>query len=107
MKTTLFVLLILSTAAAVGQASGGISSYAQPLRMSAGTPEHATQHEMAQESPLVGGRPNTYTVYEGERPLWEFGPVSEPIPLGDVARAYRQQKAAAKKAEVILDKQGS
>lgn len=107
MKTTLFVLLILSTATAVGQVAGGMSSYAQPLRMQGETPGHATQHDMAQESPLVGGGPNTYTVFQGERPLWEFGPVSEPIPLGDVARAYREQKAAAKKAEVILEKQGS
>jgi hypothetical protein len=39
--------------------------------------------------------------------LWEFGPVSQPTPLGDVARAYRKEKSVAKKAELVLEKQGS
>jgi hypothetical protein len=62
-------------------------------------------HAMATESPLVGG--GSYTYAQGERPLWEFGPVSEPTPLGDVARAYRKEKLAAKKAEIVFEKQGS
>lgn len=107
MKTTLFVFLILCTAAAVGQAgTGAVSSYAQPITMT-GNPGHAEQHDMAQERPIVGGRADNYSYAKGEQPLWEFGPVSVPVPLGDVARAYRQQKAAAKKAELVLEKQGS
>jgi len=39
--------------------------------------------------------------------LWEFGPVSQSVPLGDVARAYRREKLTVKKSEVILEKQGS
>ncbi len=31
----------------------------------------------------------------------------EPTPLGDVARAYRREKLAAKKAEIVFEKQGS
>lgn len=62
---------------------------------------------MACESPLVGAAADTYSYAKGERPLWEFGPVSEPVPLGDVARAYRKEKLTGKKAELILEKQGS
>jgi len=47
---------------------------------------------------------SAYSYAKGERPLWEFGPVSEPVPLGDVARAYRAEHALAKKAEVKLEK---
>ncbi len=106
MKTTMLVLFILCSALAFGQLAGSASPNAQPLQMT-GNPQHAQQHDMATESPLVGGRPNTYTVYSGERPLWEFGPVSEPVPLGDVAREYRKQKMNAKKAEFVFEKQGS
>lgn len=62
---------------------------------------------MADEHPLVGGGPNTYTYAQGERPLWEFGPLTPPTPLGDVARAYRKEKLAAKKAQIVFEKQGS
>ena len=106
MKTTLVVLFIFCTAAAFGQIAGAISSQAQVLELPE-HPQHAELHEMAQERPLVGGGPGAYTYAQGERPLWEFGPVSVPTPLGDVARAYRKEKLAAKKAEIILEKQGS
>ncbi|HTW59667.1 MAG TPA: hypothetical protein VMD99_16180 [Terriglobales bacterium] len=68
---------------------------------------HAEQHAMAQEHSLVGGGSDTYSYARGEEPLWEFGPVTQPVPLGDVARAYRQQKLTAKKAEIIFEKDGS
>jgi hypothetical protein len=105
MKPTLFLLFILSSAMAFGQA-GSISGSAQMLQMS-GTPRHAEQHDMAMEAPLVGARADNYTFAQGERPLWEFGPVSQPVPLGDVAREYRKQKMNAKKAEFVFEKQGS
>lgn len=70
-------------------------------------PLHAEQHAMAAERPLVGGGPDTYTSAHGERPLWEFGPVSEEPSLGEVARAYRKEKLTAKKAELVFEKQGS
>jgi hypothetical protein len=105
MKTIFLVLIVLSAATALGQA-GAISSQGAPLQMS-GHPLTAGPAPMASEHPLVGGGAGTYTYAQGERPLWEFGPVTEPTPLGDVARAYRKEKAAAKKAEVVLEKQGS
>jgi len=45
-----------------------------------------------------------YYYAQGERPLWEFGPVSQPIPLGDIARAFRKEHAAAKKAQRVFEK---
>jgi hypothetical protein len=105
MKTTLLILFVLCAAAAFGQA-GAISSDATPVRIP-DHPRHAELTPLACEHPLVGGAPDTYTYAQGERPLWEFGPVSTPTPLGDVARAFRKEKQLAKKAEKVLEKQGS
>jgi hypothetical protein len=105
MKIILFVLFILCTSAAFGQVGVSVLSNQPQVVQSASHPLHAETHAMASESPLVGG--GGYTYAQGERPLWEFGPVSVPTPLGDVARAYRKEKLAAKKAEIVLEKQGS
>jgi len=106
MKIAFFVLLILCTASAMGQV--GATSFGDQASMLSmpGHPEHASQHAMAQEQSLLGTA-SPYSFAQGERPLWEFGPVSQPVPLGDVARAYRKEKETAKKAEFIFEKQGS
>lgn len=105
MKTTLLALIILAGTVAFGQSAGVLSNVPQELRMSE-HPMHADVTPMASEHFLVGG--GTYTVAHGEGPLWEFGPVSEPArPLGDVARDVRKEKQSARRAEVILEKQGS
>lgn len=106
MKTTLLVLIVLCSVAACGQTAAVASSQVQPIHIQ-DHPMHASQGQMGTENSLVGGGPGTYTVAQGERPLWEFGPVSEPTPLGDVARACRKEKAGAKKAAIIFEKQGS
>jgi|HubBroStandDraft_4_1064222.scaffolds.fasta_scaffold51068_3 hypothetical protein len=107
MKTTLVVLFVFCAAAAFGQAGGSISSQASPISIP-DHPGHADIHEMAPEHSLIGGGPSTYTYAQGEQPLWEFGsPLPEPTPLGDVARAFRKEKLAARKAELIFEKQGS
>jgi hypothetical protein len=107
MKITLLILIVFCAAAAFGQTASVLSSQPQMVTLPE-HPQHAEQHELAAERPLVGGSANTYTYAQGERPLWEFGPsFPPPTPLGDVARAYRKEKLAAKKAEKILDKQGS
>lgn len=67
-------------------------------------PQHAETHAMATEQSVVGG--SAYTFAHGERPLWEFGPVSVEPSLGDVARAYRKEKLTAKKAEFVFEEQG-
>jgi hypothetical protein len=105
MKTTLLVLLILAGTAAFGQSAGVLSSVPQVISMP-DHPMHADVTPMAAEHFLVGG--GAYTVAHGERPLWEFGPVSEPArPLGDVARDVRKDKQSARRAEISLEKQGS
>jgi len=105
MKKILLAIVFLGATAAFGQA-GALSSQVQVIQIP-DHPQHASLTPMACERPLVGGAPDTYTYAQGERPLWEFGPVSEPVPLGDVARAYRKDKVAAKKAEIVFEKQGS
>lgn len=105
MKNTLILVATLfCAAAAFGQ--GSLSS--QPAMVTVPDhPQHASYTPLADDRPLVGGSSNTYTFAHGERPLWEFGPVSQPVPLGDVARAYRKEKQAAKKAAIVVEKQGS
>jgi len=106
MKITLFMLFILFAATAFGQAAGsGVSSQAQMVEIP-DHPQHADLHAMASEHSLVGG--GGYSYAQGERPLWEFGPVlPPPTPLGDVARAFLKENLAAKKAEIVFEKQGS
>src|SRR5262249_27569912 len=104
MKTTIVVLFLLVAATAFGQAS------APAMGNTINFPDHALHaemHNLGSEQSLVGGGEITYA--QGERPLWEFGPFSQPVPLGDIARAYRQQKEKQpiKKSEVVLEKQGS
>lgn len=105
MKKLLFAIVFLGATAAFGQA-GSISSQATPIQFSE-HPQHASITAMACEHTLVGGTADNYNYAHGERPLCEFGPVTEPTPLGDVARAFRKQKLAAKRAEIVFEKQGS
>lgn len=108
MKTIFVVMFVLFATAAFGQTAGAISSQVQVLELP-DHPLHAAPHAMATESPIVGGDANTYSYAQGEQPLWEFGPVSVPVPLGDIARAYRKEKEKANvpKAEIVFEKQGS
>jgi hypothetical protein len=111
MKITFFALFIsciaLCPSAAFGQTASVLPNQPQMIQIPDHV-EHAEQHSMAAERPLVGSTGDTYTFAQGERPLWEFGPMlPPPTPLGDVARAYRKEKQAAKKAEVVYEKQGS
>ncbi len=106
MKITLFTLFLLVTSTAFGQAIGAVSGEAHMTQIP-DHPQHAEQHALACERSLVGGGSVSYA--QGERPLWEFGPDAQqqPTPLGDFARTVRKEKLAAKKAEKVLEKQGS
>ncbi|HJX00497.1 MAG TPA: hypothetical protein VJ453_10060 [Terriglobales bacterium] len=106
MKTTLVVFIMLCAASAFGQAVGTISSQPTPAVFSE-HPLHAEPHSMATQTPIAGGSADGYGYEKGEQPLWQFGPVAEPVALGDVARAYRKEKLTGKRAETILEKQGS
>ena len=104
MKTLLTTFFVLCAAAAFGQSAPVMSSEISKFSMTEHS-AHADYHDMGTEHSLFdrGG----FSYAQGERPLWEFGPVSTPTPLGDVARAYRKEKETAKKAEIKLEKQGS
>jgi hypothetical protein len=104
MKPLLLSAVILCSAAALGQASA-LSNQVTPIQI-VDHPLHVSLTPTACERPLVGGAPDTHSYAQGERPWWEFGPVSEPVSLGDVARAYRKEKGSANKAELVLEKQG-
>lgn len=106
MKTMLIVLCVLWAATAVGQTTGSVRSNESIVFQINSHPEHAAPHDMASERPLVGGGANTYTFAHGERPLWEFGTVSEQPSLGEIARQYRKEKLTAKKADFVFEKQG-
>ncbi|HTZ84241.1 MAG TPA: hypothetical protein VMB66_13670 [Candidatus Acidoferrales bacterium] len=101
---TILVFLVLFSAAAFGQATVGVSAQPQIVQF-AEHPLHAEPHDMATETPIAGG--GSYSYAQGEQPLWQFGPVSEAKPLGDVARELRKQKLVAKRAEIVFEKQGS
>ena len=102
----LLMFVLMSGSAAHAQSAASISSQPTFTEFSEHI-EHAVQHDMAIEHPLVGGGANTYTYAQGERPLWEFGPVSQAKPLGDIAREIRAQKLGARKAEIIFEQDGS
>jgi hypothetical protein len=103
--TLIFLTVLFGAATAFGQAS---SLSSQPAVFTIPDhPQRASYAPMATEQPIVGESGGICYAH-GERPLWEFGPVSEPpAPLGDVARTYRKEKQLAKKAAVVLEKQGS
>jgi hypothetical protein len=106
MKTILTILLVLCASAAFGQSAPLLTSQPAPMVM-ADHPQHAQPHSMGREQQIVGLTADTYTFAQGERPLWEFGPVSVEPSLGDIARAFRKEKLTMKKAERVLEKQGS
>ncbi len=106
MKTTLTILFLLFAASCFAQ-----SVSVMPMNGATFVVQdhaaHADYHSMATENSLIGGQPGGVSYAQGERPLWEFGPFSTPTPLGDVAREYRKEKLATKKAEIKFEKQGS
>ncbi len=109
MKTIFCTMLLLCVTAAFGQVAASVPSAVNVQQLYVqDSPKHADMKGMADEQFLVGGMPGGTSSAHGERPLWEFGPVSEPpAPLGDVAREYRKQKLATPKARVVFEKQGS
>jgi hypothetical protein len=105
MKIALALFVVLLSTAAIAQTAPVLSGQAQMVQI----PDHpqlAVQHAMASEHSLFSSG-DTYTYAQGERPLWEFPSDVKPTPLGDIARAYRKEKSAAKKAQKVFEKQGS
>lgn len=103
MKTVFFAFLLLGASAAYAQSAPVLSNQPFVLQMPEHI-EHAAQHDMAESQNLL--QSGAYTIEKGERPVWEFGPVSDPPkPLGDIARAYRKEHEFARKAEIVFEKE--
>lgn len=104
MKTLVLILfLVLGSALAFGQVpillgNSPMNSQIQPLQFYS-NPQHATHHPMGEEQSLL--QPSAYTHAQGERPLWEVARFPEATPLGDVARALREEHMVLKKSEVV------
>lgn len=102
MKVMLGILFLLCASAAFGQAVGGSALSAQPVVIQMQShPEHASYTPLGQEQYL--SEKSRYTFGHGERPLWEVAPVRTEVPLGDVARALREEHLKARKAEFIRE----
>jgi hypothetical protein len=104
MKTTIFVLLFLSAAAAFGQGSaGGAALSSEPMVLQFRShAKRATSQGMGSGQDLLEKSKLLYA--RGERPVWEFLLEKQEIPLGDVARMFREEHATAKKATHVLEK---
>jgi len=100
MKTGLFVLCFLCATTAFAQSTGAaaLSNEVQVFQMPSHT-ERASQQPMGLEQNLLVNA--SYLYVQGERPLWEVQPPAPQVPLGDIARAYRKEHEAAKKADFI------
>jgi hypothetical protein len=104
MKTTLIVLCVFCAAAAFGQSTSGtavLSNVPQMVQFTS-NPQHASHQSLAETQSLLSS--NGYSYAQGERPLWEMMPEKHETPLGDVARAFRQEHMTARKAIKTLDK---
>jgi hypothetical protein len=101
MKLTIFVFCFFCGTVALGQTASVIPNQPNIVEI----PDHplqASQHALATEQSLLAS--SSYTYAQGERPLWEFGTVSQPVPLGDIARACRKEHELAKKAAFVFEK---
>lgn len=99
MKNLFFLVVLCAFCGpAFGQniATSAANSQAQMLTM-AENPLHAAQTALAQPQDLR--EHSSVTWAPGERPLWEVAPEkAAEKPLGDAARALKQEHTAAKKA---------
>ena len=101
MKTLLCALFLLCTSAAFAQTvSGAISSQVSVFQMPS-HPQHAAYVPLGREQSL--SEHCAYTYAKGERPLWEFAPLKEEVPLGDVARALKEDHQKTPKAEFVRE----
>jgi hypothetical protein len=101
MKTIICTLCFLCGTTAFSQNGGVLNSTAQPVVMD-GHVQHASEHAMAQESSLLST--SSYSYAKGEVPLADLASPIYEVPLGDIARAYRKERAtepAPKPAKVM------
>jgi hypothetical protein len=102
MKTSIFVLCLFCAVTAFGQQGTVLNPNVQPFSPPS-HPQHASQHEMGQETSLLST--SSYSWAKGEVPLADLASPMYYTPLGDIARAYREEHANAPKAVLTLEKQ--
>jgi hypothetical protein len=100
MKTTLFVLCLLSATVVFAQSYGGAGyiSSEPVIYQSPSHPAHAAYAAMSQEQSVVGG--TSYASAQGERPASDF-PQSEAASLGSTARELKQKHTQVKKSRYV------
>jgi hypothetical protein len=102
MKVTIVALfLMVSASLAFGQSGGAVLNAQPSLLTLPSHPAQATYKSLALERVLT--EKSAYTFAHGERPLWEVAPVSEEVPLGDIARALRDEHLKAPKAQFVKE----
>jgi hypothetical protein len=99
--SVLIICLLFCTTLAAGQSVVGVAALnSQPMPLQIYTnPQHASHQPMAEAQSLL--QPSAYTHAQGERPLWEVAKFPDAVPLGDIARALREERAGARKSEVV------
>lgn len=98
---TLVVVICLVTASAFAQSGSGavvLNSEPQPITVSS-HPRSASTQSLASTQNLLGSA--GYASARGERPLWEVVTPRVEVPLGDIARNLKKEKAEVKKAAVV------
>ncbi len=98
MRTLVFLLCLFCSSLVWGQSTvgmAGLSAQAQVPQFYSHE-QHASQAGMATEQRVL--ERSMAVVEHGLKPLWEVAPVSQVAPLGDIARALRQEHQAARKA---------
>ncbi len=108
MKTIFLIpLLLLLGVGAFGQCCQSTIG-ASPMTSTWTAPDHslhAESHGLGTEYDLrgIGG----VEMAHGELPAWEVLSPAVETPLGDVARDYRKEHAAAKKARIVWEQVGN
>jgi hypothetical protein len=95
-------MIFVGVAAASAQVGGGALSNQPQIFNIPSHPERAAVQTLSREESLFEG--STVTTAKGELPLWDTPQkVTYVMPLGDVARFYRREHEAAKKAALVKE----
>jgi hypothetical protein len=98
----LCLFFVFALAGAVAQVGGGALSAQPQIFEIPDHPQRAAQQTPTREESLL--EISTTTSAKGERPLWEAPRrVTYEMPLGDVARLFRKEHEAAKRAVLIKE----
>jgi hypothetical protein len=100
MKTTLFILCLLFSSAALGQSYFPSATLSNSVQMTSHQ-QRAMQQPMAQEQDIRESSGFTYA--RGERPMWEVMPLPQVQSLGDAARELRKEHETTKKAAKVFE----